>query len=499
MGPGWFVLFVGTAALLLVSAYANGWLAVTPLEGEWRVMAGDDGFGSAVMAAVVPAHPAWWRAVGLLAIAATVASVATVVAHQMRSSTAAWLLPLLVVAHPYTLACAWRVDAAPAALGAAGGGVILLLFFRPTLGQALPVALCLAGLLALVGNIDDPSQWASTTSETCAPLAGDAGAGTPWKRRAAFAVPVVMLLAFGWRRRRPSDDILLIVGGGALVFGVAAAAVTLPDPTLDAAPGALPRVVALAWCLAICGARAFPNPTDRIVVLAAVGLMIFTGHNTARLAARELEQPRAEADRLITFIGDMAEIRGAIVVDRILGADVLGEDLRYVFPDRDVRPTDDLVDPGPDRQLRLAAWGNPPKLVLRAHRRASPAIQLEWPPDGDTRSARRPEDEPTFRWSVPIDEDPGPDAYTFVWVGTPAHEPRTFGGVDLDASVLLRELKGDRLHYSWRPSVRSRLNGHPGKLWEHEELTRRGKSMTWSILITSRTRRMVPPRRLSAL
>ena len=103
--------------------------------------------------------------------------------------------------------------------------------------------------------------------------------------------------------------------------------------------------------------------------------------------------------------------------------------------------------------------------------------------------ARRAEEEPTFSWTVPVDEDPGQGNFIFVWAGHPADAPgRTVRSLPLSPTQLSRAPRGDRVEYAWRPSVRAQDGGHRELLWEREELTRRGTTLTWTVVARPRGR-----------
>ena len=269
--------------------------------------------------------------------------------------------------------------------------------------------------------------------------------------------------------------------------------------------GAVVQALGLAWVLGFAAARAWPHPFDRIVIVAAILLMAFSGHNTARLSDARQAPDRTAVEVLLRRLAALPAAKDVELTDVVIGRAVLGDALGLAFPGRDVRSRVDLVDPGEGRQLRVSLYGESRdgwvlETLMRATRVAASRIALVSPDDGDNLPALTPADEPTFAWSVATDDDPGADGFSFLFAGHPANTAgRVVRRLDLSARQLRRTVRDGRVHYAWRPSVRG---SHKELLWERGDLTRPGTTLTWTVGARARERLhgflMPAPRRLSA-
>lgn len=433
-------------------------------------------------------------------------------ARAFTAPAAAWLTPLLAAAHPLTHELTHDASAVNW-LAAWTIGAIALVFALPRFPRATIGALLLAAVVATVWNAGDMWTWTSSVVALGAP--GGLDVGVPWKRRAAFAAPLIILLFMGHRRRHAGDERPMITAFIILLAGVATASSSRwLEVRPDLAPTGIPhagsislQVLGLAGILAMAAGRAWAHPSDRIVVVASLALMGFSGFNTANISDARLTAARDQISTLLSRLDELPSLDGVEYADVVIGRTVVGSDLDRYFVDRDVRSVTDLIDPGLGRQLRVSRFGlsregwllDP---MFRATRVDEKRLSLHDPPAGAAIPASEPAHEPTFSWSVPEDQDPGPAGFMFAFAGHPIDAAtRTVRRVVLEPAQLARELRNGRAFYAWRPSVRG--GSHKELLWEREDLTRRGTHLTWTIVARPKGRLhgtlMAAPRKLSAL
>ena len=469
---GLLAFVVGTAWVVCEARWLGGWLGHVPLAADLEAMAGKGAAPSQLLAAVLGRNTVVWRVLAAVLVTLVGVRAGLSVARTWDAPAAAWLLPAMLVVHPFALLASRDVPAVVILLWCVVSLFVLELLMHREPRLSLGV-LSLSALVFLACNMDDAASWPATVGELCAPV-GDTEAGVPWRRRASFAVPVVVLLGIGHRRRRSGDEAPMLGGMLVLLVGLGA--------------GQLVQALGLAWVLAFAAARAWPHRVDRLVVVAAGLLMALSGHNSARLSDARAHPQREAVRALLERVEELPSVPGVDLIDVVIGRRPLGDALPLAFPDRDVRAGMDLFDPGQGRQLRVSRFGHTRDgwrlvPVMRATRVTSSRMTLEGPPANATLPSQRGEDEPTFSWSVPVEDDPGPGNFTFVWAGHPADAPeRTVRKVTLSPTQLKRTEQGVRVRYAWRPSVRAQDGGHRELLWEREELTRRGTTLTWTIV-----------------
>ncbi|MEE2713697.1 MAG: hypothetical protein VX913_13060 [Planctomycetota bacterium] len=475
---GLLAFVVATAWVVCEARWFGGWLSHVPLASDLQAMAGEGPAPTALLAASLGRDPIVWRVLSAVLVALVGVRAGVCVARAWDAPAATWLLPVMLVSHPFALLASRDVPTLAILVWCLVGLLTLEVLIRrkPWLGLAMLGA---ATILSLVGDMENASSWPNAVGELCAPV-GDPEAGVPWRRRASLAAPVLILLGIGHRRRRPGDEAPMLGGMLVLILGLGT--------------GHVVQALGLAWILAFAAARAWPHSIDRLVVVAAALLMALSGHNTARLTDAQLGSQRQGVRTLLKRVGELPSNSEVDLVDLVIGRTILGDALSLAFPERDVRSEIDLIDPGEGRQLRVTRFGRARdewrlEPVIRATRVSSERLSLEGPPSGAILPARRAEEEPTFSWTVPVDEDPGQGNFTFVWAGHPADAPgRTVRSLPLSPTQLSRAPRGDRVEYAWRPSVRAQDGGHRELLWEREELTRRGTTLTWTVVARPRGR-----------
>ena len=352
----------------------------------------------------------------------------------------------------------------------------------PILFAALPF-LKRTGRVAPIAVIVPGAAFAFSFSETTRFLAlGDSPLDL-----AVRVVPLILLGISACNRCKEPITPLLLAGG--LLFSsliVAASA--------DAArAGGLPLGFAIAACVGLLLARTSRKRVS-LVSIAAVALLVLFGVRTSKQDAMNLEPVRHEVHRLLEA-HDRLPPREDPGIECILGlrpttAASLPLDLS------DVELTTDLTDPGPGRVLRVLSWMPPSPLlakdrhayVLKPHfyalRPRSDELRLEAPHNASVLPCRGPQDEPVFTFSVPLARDPGAAAFSIAFSRDPEHPSvqRPLLLRQLDASVLKRTVIGDRVHYAWRPSVRSSVTTEPELLWEYGDLAPKNTTFHWTVV-----------------
>ena len=494
-----FVAWTAGVAWLVFTARSGGWLDSPMLAHEVDRPFGADLATCRVAVAI------------LLPLAAALLGVA--LARAWKIADAAWLLPLLVAAHPIASALTHDASATSVWIWCAAAAAMVPLLAR---WRALATYALMGGtLVTALFHLDGFADWGPVGSAVCAPI-GDPAAGVAWRRRLAFAAPIMILLFLGHRRRRAGDEWPLISAFMILTCGIVTAG---GDLELTVSSGSEPiivpsplstslRALGLAAVLAIAGGRAWAHRSDRVVVLACVLLMGFSGFNTARQADQQLDTVRDQVTTLIRRLNELPRLDGVEYVDGVIGYSVLdSEELSHWMPSgRRTRMLRHLVDPGLGAQLRVSrfgmsrdGWALEP--VMRATRVDPLRLALHSPDHDHHQAARKPADEPTFGWSMPEAEDPGAAGFMFVSAGLPidAASP-TIRRVGLEPGQLAREVRNGRVHYAWRPSIRG--GSHKELLREREDLTRRGTTLTWTIVARPKGRLhgflMAAPRALHA-
>jgi len=214
----------------------------------------------------------------------------------------------------------------------------------------------------------------------------------------------------------------------------------------------------------------------------------------ARRAADD--RARAEAARVV-------ERRASLLPPRERGLDVLvgvpeagARKIRSALRAAGYAGAFEFPDPAePPPRLRLARFG---RLLEEGFAAAAPedvfpvldafvdrGLRAEHPAHGAALPCARAEDEPVFRFSAPLDRDPGVDSHQWsaTLVVTAADGRVRVHTTSLDASVLERTEEDGRAVYRWKPSWRSDSHADRELRWETEDFGGPGAVVTWTPVI----------------
>lgn len=329
-------------------------------------------------------------------------------------------------------------------------------------------------------------------------LAGPGGSGSGGSSASAPADAMLVgwaiacLAALPTSRRRETFG--LLTGAAALATGV----LTL-NPQAGATNGTLALLFAGGGLLAAASLHATrTRPVRHAVVLGGLGLAILTGQRTALEDGPERAQEQA---LLATFEAAADGLDAAPdATDLVTGLgsgehDVLIPILPGLWAHPSVASARGLPLPAIGERVRLFRWApTVPQMIasiedwrlrpLLDARVASPeSLRLE-APQAEATSPSSAAGEPTFIWSVSADADPGFDGFRFIGQAISKEHPREgLRARHLDESVLSRTERDGRVHYAWRPSLRSRSGEIALRelYWEDGDLVLPGHQLTWTI------------------
>ncbi len=473
----------------------------SPLESAW--LAGLDGLGrlglDAVSGGSLPL-----RTCGALLTAA--GAMAVVVLATLRSSgppqirvAVAGALALAGNAHWVLAASDVRaipVSAAVVVAFAALGFVLGRGGDRLTTAAGRRIAYGLAATTVLVGIAADGTGYLAAAARTAAAAIGRSQTSETFE----LATPVLGLVGACYLVSRGGrGDFALLAALVAAGLGLAAFGGSDAVATAFAVPGF--GALSLGVLLAILFARAAAavrGPGDGVVLLAAFAL--FLGAQAGAGARRNLDQMpvRIEAARIVLQAEatlPRREHRGDVVLGVPEEGDLrLRSALRQAGRDDLAFGFEDALSARPKR-LRVARYGAPmsggfgaglpPETQLAFDAIVDDAVRLDFPRPGAALASMRPEDEPTFLFSLPLGSDPGPDAHLFTVVLL-VHEDDgrvRARGVPLDASLTERKEVDGRAIYGWRPSWRSESHADTELRIERGDLGASGSRTWWTVLV----------------
>lgn len=312
--------------------------------------------------------------------------------------------------------------------------------------------------------------------------------------------PVLGLLAAGYlaiRGRR--QDLPLLVAVVAAGLGLAALTSSATAPTPFTLPGFGALSLGLLFAVVFArAASAVRGPGDGAVLLAAFAMVLGAHAGTGARRGADQTPVRIEAARIVAQTATTLprrEQRGDVLLGVPESGDLrLRSALRLAGRDDLAFEFEDALSPPPKR-LRVARYGAPmsggfgaglpPETQLAFDAIVDGAIRLDRPAPGAALASIKPEDEPTFVFSLPVGSDPGPDAHLFTVVLLVREEDGRVRarGVPLDASLTERREADGRASYGWRPSWRSDSHADTELRIERGDLGAPGSRTWWTVLV----------------
>ena len=494
--------------MTMICALSAIWLLLWPDAGAWLrggppLEAELAGPGAAL--GDLRAFSPLMRSAAALILAILITAGAALATRLFASRFGGFLFAVLMLTHPVTLAA--RLDPAIGLHESLLLSLALAALHLATGRRALRliawiVALAAGGTLVILAN--RPSLGIDTDAllMIVAPSGRVLPEGfEPLKRSFFYATPLAILLICSLRSRDKTSLSTPLLGLGALGLILTQTPSVAPGPLTTHLATLLAPVFTLSLLASGAARSAMRDLPGRALLGAALLVLILSGLGTARRVEERQTQARTRVSRFVEAVRTLPR-QDDRAVELILGLTesqdpALGPHAGLLFPKLDVRVAKSLPSPGPGHALRVLEWrpvtplttGDPSSYSLEAHVMAQQAtpdeLHLRAPAADTSVPCQKADDEPVFSWTVSASRDPGPSAFTFVAVRV-ARDGNDGGPVLtrlLDETVLERTVEGDRVVWSWRPSVRSEKHAERELLWEYEDVAPRGSTFTWTIVV----------------